>query len=67
MKNRALDFPILIVDGDFHSDKAAGVFMRRLATELENLNYQILNLETYTDAATVTSGSQGVTRGLQIR
>jgi len=55
MKNRALDFPILIVDGDFHSDKAAGVFMRRLATELENLNHQVLNLETYTDATTVAS------------
>lgn len=56
MTNRALDFPILIVDGDFHSENAAGVFMRKLATALENLNFKILNLETYTDAATVAGG-----------
>jgi arginine decarboxylase len=56
MQNRALDFPILIVDSDFHSENAAGVFMRKLATELENLNFKVLNLETYVDAATVTSG-----------
>ena len=55
MLESTLDFPILIVDGDFHSTKAAGVFMRKLATALENLNFKVFNLETYADATTVAS------------
>jgi arginine decarboxylase len=56
VKHTMLDFPILIVDGDFNSDRAAGVFMRRLAKELEQLNFKVVTLETYADAAMVAGG-----------
>ena len=56
MNLATLDFPILIVDADFHSERAAGVFMRRLAKELERLHFKVLNLESYADAATVAGG-----------
>ncbi|WP_272423670.1 Orn/Lys/Arg decarboxylase N-terminal domain-containing protein [Polyangium jinanense] len=56
MINTTLDFPILLVDADFHSERAAGVFMRRLAQELERLGFRVLNLATFADAATVAGG-----------
>ena len=56
MKPTTLDFPILIVDADFRSERAAGVFMRRLAKELEHQGFKVLNLETFADAATVAGG-----------
>jgi arginine decarboxylase len=56
MHKLALNFPILIVDADFHTPKASGVLIRKLAVELESLNFKILNLESYMDAATVASG-----------
>lgn len=56
MKRTTLDYPILIVDGDFDSDRAAGVFMRKLAKELENLGLKVVNIKTYPDATTVAGG-----------
>ena len=56
MKLSTLEFPILLVDSDFNSQQASGVFMRKLAHELEQLNFKIVTLETYADATLVAGG-----------
>lgn len=56
MLNRALDFPILIVDADFSVENASGFLMRRLAKELENLDFKVFHLSTFAEAATVAGG-----------
>lgn len=50
MRHSAFNFQILIVDADFHSESAAGVLMRMLAKEIEQLDFRVLNVSTYAEA-----------------
>lgn len=54
----ARDLPILIVDANFHSERTTGVLMRRLAKEIELLDFRVVNMPTCADAASM-AGSLG--------
>lgn len=59
MSHRALDFPILVVDAQLHSDALSGRVMRMLMAELEKDGFRVDSAGDFQEAATMVGAFNG--------